>query len=575
MRFLYIKKPFIYLSYLCLVSLMFLHTVTEARAKKGFLDFVPAETPYLINYKMSEKVVKLLPKEIEAPTETEIMKDKNSGMRMTGLLFRDLIINFNEASLPKLGLTELKDLQIGIHGLGIWPVLSLSVQNQSAFTKWIVRSAKKAGIKPKQEGKSLIIPIQFDSNFKSSIAISFIGSYWVNFAIMPTVFTKKMLPYLNGQITPKSSIVTSKQLSTWAKEIGSSEHELSFIGFKRILQTLLGRGEGVNKQFSWIDNSITKGISKPCIDEYIEFSSAMPYLISGMNQNDQSGSYTGKTLLKLSNAVAKVTQSFMPKSLYLGSKDGSLGSFSFGLDIRKTIEGVQALLQHRIQNPFTCQHLIKVGLDSQKLQMMSSQLMMIPPFIYDVQGVSVNVYNVGKEKTGTVILSAKNVVNLLNIAKSMNPTFAKIKLPKVETGPQKLEGIPAPPGVNLMIQLEKNALGLSMGAEQTKILSTILKTDGEPNPSLYSMSYDLGRIMDTFLGYLKAAKSAQKTADEARYKMIVKAAKAEGKEPPPPPKSEDDKVPMEMLKSMNFGQTNISAHFTKEGLEVEFQTNSK
>jgi hypothetical protein len=576
MRFLYLKKPFVYLSYLCFVSLMLFQTVTEARAKKSFLDFVPAETPYLINYKIGESLAKFLPKKIKVPVEDEIMKDKDSGMRMSGLLFRDFIIHFKEDSLAELGLTKLKDLELGVHGLGIWPVLSLSVQSQSAFTKWIVKSAKKAGVKPQQDGKSLIIPTQFDSNFKSSIAISFIGSHWVNIAIIPTVFSKKMLPYLNGQVSPKTSMAASKQLLTWAKEVDGSEQHLSFIGFKRIAKTLLGRGEGLNNQFSWIDDSITKSISEPCMDEYIEVLNAMPYLVSGLQEGDQSGSYEGKTLLKLSNTVAKVAQSFMPKSLYLGSLDGSLGSVSFGLNIRKAIEGVQSLLQYRIQNPFTCHHLIKVGLDPQKLQMMSSQLMMIPPFIYDVYGISINAYNIDKkEPKGTVILSAKNVVNLLNIAKSMNPSFAKIKIPKVGTGPQKLEGVPAPPSINLMIQLEKNALGLSIGAEQTKELSTILKTDGETNPSFYRMSYDLGLIMDKFYSYLKASKAAVQTAEKQRYKTQVELAKAEGTEPPPPPKFDDDEEQMEMLQNMNFGLVKFAVYFTKEGLELTFQTNLK
>jgi hypothetical protein len=576
MRFLYLNKSFVYLGYFCLISSMFLHSVTEARAEESFLDFVPAETPYLINYKIGESLVKFLPKKIKVPAEDEIMKDKDAGMRLSGLLFRDLIIHFKEGSLTKLGLTKLKDLELGVHGLGIWPVLSLSVQSQSALTKWIVKSAKKAGVKPQQDGKSLIIPTQFDANFKSSIAISFIGSHWVNIAIIPTVFSKKMLPYLNGKASPKTSMATSKQLSTWAKEVGGSEQQLSFIGFKRILQTLLGRGEGLNNQFSWIDDSITKSISEPCMDEYIEVLSTMPYLVSALKEGDPSGSYEGKTLLKLSNTVAKVAQSFMPKSMYLGSQSGTIGSLSFGLNIRKAIEGVQALLQYRIQNPFKCHHLIKVGLDPQKLQMMSSQLMMIPPFIYDVHGISINAYNIDKnEPKASVILSAKNVVNLLNIAKSMNPSFAQIQIPKVGAGPQKLEGIPTPPNINLMIQLEKNALGLSIGAEQTKKLSTILKTDGDTNPGFYKMSYDLGQIMDKFYGYLKASKAAVKTAEKQRYKTQVELAKAEGTEPPPPPKVDDNEGQMEMLQNMNFGLVQFTVYFTKEGLELTFQTNLK
>lgn len=73
----------------------------------------------------------------------------------------------------------------------------------------------------------------------------------------------------------------------------------------------------------------------------------------------------------------------------------------------------------------------------------SSQPMMFPPFLYGIQGVSVSLDKISPQPRGGLVISAKNIVNLLNIAQGLKPELAQLVLPAVGAGPTLLK---APPG---------------------------------------------------------------------------------------------------------------------------------
>ena len=73
--------------------------------------------------------------------------------------------------------------------------------------------------------------------------------------------------------------------------------------------------------------------------------------------------------------------------------------------------------------------------------------MMIPPFLYDIQGVSFVLDKLQPIPSGAAIISAKNVMNLINIGRSMKPELAELGLPAVNAGPQVLKPPPGKPAL--------------------------------------------------------------------------------------------------------------------------------
>ena len=164
---------------------------------------------------------------------------------------------------------------------------------------------QKAGVIVSKKGSSLNIEI----SSKASLTLSYVSKSWINLALMPKQFAEEMLPYLNGTKKPKSNIVNSGQLTSWAKEVSSSPELLSTINFETIIQIFLNHGQGFNKRFAWVDDQIIKRVPQNCVPDYLELAKAIPYVISGIEQFE-SGKTKATFLLKLAPEIAQVTQTF-------------------------------------------------------------------------------------------------------------------------------------------------------------------------------------------------------------------------------------------------------------------------
>ena len=567
-------KPWLRLTYLLTCSLFVAHL---AQAEEHFLETVPAETSYLAYFELNQENAKLIPKTLPILSEEEAMRGQSDGSKMLNLIMRDLMIHYRDHSLSSLGLPPLSQFTVGVYGLGLWPVLSLTIAKQATFTQWIAKTAKRAGLTPKVEGSALVFHIA-DSKQPAELVIAFSSPHRVNVSFMPTLFKDKMLPYLTGKQKPAVSMQRAKMFKSWAREAQLSPTNAMFISLERIAKTLLGRGIGVNKAFPWINNQVVDAVPKSCVKEYLEMISHAPLLIMGRDVNQSANQYTGRAVWKFSKTLAEVTKAFMKESAYIIPNEDSLFSFSLNIDLKAIITALQSFIQTRIQTPYTCPHLSAIS-QPQKLQMFSSQMMMIPPFIFDVSGFSVSVSQLQPTPKGSVIINAKNIINLLNILKSMKPQASQIVIPKAGEGPQKLEGLPNPAPFDIMIELKKDALGLSVGPDHTQKVSTLLSSAPNAAPPLYAIQYNINLIIDSFKKYIQRVKETSKSATQAAYESQVELAKANGSEPPPPPAPEEDSTPefIQALTDINLGQSTMKMKFTAIGLESSFsiQVNAK
>lgn len=533
---------------------------SQAHAQESFLDLVPAETPYFLDYKMVDQAIQMMPKTLPDMKMDLTLIDSASEKLMI-LFMQDFMKHYNQKTLAQLGLKDIQDFHIGIYGLGIWPVLTLAVEKQGLFTRWFVKTSKKAGLKLSQEGRSLKLSLAPEA----SLILSFVGKSWVTIALVPTELQKEMLPYLNGTKKPVNSIQDSGQITRWAKEISSAKEILMAVNVERIIKTLLGRGEGLNKSFAMVGDLISKAVPKSCVDDYLEFSKAIPYILGGFKMSSKG--FGGVSLFKFSPELAKVTQGFLAESSYELKADGHLINLSLALNLKAIVAGMQQFMQAKIEKPFTCPNLLR-SFNPQKLQMLLSQVMMVPPFAYDLIGVSVVVKEINPSPQAQVVINAKNVSNLLNIAKSFNPQFAQVKLPAVGAPPALLEGLPIPPNFKVMVQVYKNALGLSLGVGQSEDLQKTLKGKANLNPSLFKLSYNLGRFFKMFSNMIESTKKFKRKSQEAKYKMELEQAKLNGTKAPTPPKFDDDLDPIDMLQKSMSGMVSFKFNFDSRGFVV-------
>lgn len=543
----------------------------SARAEDHFFDLAPAETPYLIYSEMNEWAQNMIQlQEATLITEEEALQDPSPAGRMLNLLSREFFIHLKEGTSQKLGLPELSQHRAGLYGLGLWPVFNVRVSNQGKFMKWIVRSAKKAGLTPTQSGKALIFEQQKKTRDPMQVVVASPSAGWVNIGFIPSVMSEQMLPYLTGTKRAETSMSGNNSFAVAAQRAKISSSVAAYISIERLMNTLLGQGEGLNQSFGWMDDRITKSVPQSCFGDYQEIAAAVPYLIMGQAVSSDPSRVGGRVVFKFSNELAAVTQTFSGTRSYVSPADGAQLQVDLNLNIKGIIAGLQGFLQAKSQTPFTCPHLLKAGADPQQLQLLSSQLMMIPPFVSDVKGVSITVKESMPVPTGSVILSADNVMNLINIAKSMKPELAQIKLPAVGAEPQVLEGLPLPPAMTPMVEITQNGLGLSIGSGLAGQVSQTLKAGASNNPPLLQLSLAYKELMTIFLAQMQQFQNRAAAFSESQYQMEVQRARNEGREPPPPPAKATN--PFEKLGEIEIERIQLSVKLTGEGMELELMS---
>lgn len=544
------------------VSLLTL-PISKAVAKDSMIEFVPAETPYFVHYKLNEYVTSFLPKEIPLSEET-------SEDFMTRLL-QDLVRHYNSKNLKALGLNEVTEMEFMLYGLGLWPVATLTLDDSKKFTRWIAKLAKATKTKLTQNGRFLVL--SSDRNPNVTLTLNFV-KHWVNIAVVPQVYASQMLKILGDTQAFPSNLKNSGQIEAWKQEIKSGQSGLAFVSFEKLTQILLKRGKGFNRSFAWLDDRPTQLVPPSCVDDYLSLIQSFPYMIAGFHVVDSMHS-EGQVLFKFSSALAQVTQNFTPKEAYKLKQKDELMSLSLGLNIKGIIDGIRTFVQARLEQPYTCPHLAQGMLAPEKLQMLSSQLMMIPPFIYDVQGISFSLNQVQPEPEAMAVIHAKNISSLLTILKSMVPQLANLVLPKVDAKPQVLSGLPLPPKLAVKAEMKADAFGLSIGSNQTNKLSALLASGAKKSNTLLYISYNMQRLFKLMSNSITSLQTFQQKSKEASYRIEVEQAKANGMPIPKKPSFKTAPNPLDFLGNIYSGQLVMKLGFNDQGLYMAVKQQSE
>lgn len=561
-----------YLGRLILPVLLITTFIQEASAKESFMDFVPQETPYLIyfeaNQNIPDRLFELL-KFTPLSNEEAFIKGSQPGFEtFAALLYFDCLQAAKEKKFDSLGMPSRKEIKYGVYGLGLWPVVSIAVKDQKKFITWIAKRAANANLKLKQSGNRFQILFPKDKPIPVQVWLTTRGPDWMTLSIVPSKKAEQFLAYVSGVKKPKVALSGSQAFFNLIESVGvRPDRTIAFVSIKSFFETLLNRGVGLNQAFGWINDSIMRATPESCITEYLELANAIPYAIFG--QKSGNDTLDVKALLKFSETVAQVTRNFNPPSSYELPHSDAVVHFNLGMNIGGIINGVQRFLQYRVQTPFTCPNLSKV-FPAAKLQMFLSQLMMIPSFLHDIHGVSVALDKLEPVPSGAAIISAKNVMNLINIAKSMKPQFAQLELPAVDAGPQLLKPPPGkqPLPFKLNVEIKANAVGLSVSPSSTKLVSDLLKAEPSKSAALLSFSYNMNVLTNSLDQYINKTLEVQRKGKMSDHKIAVEQAKREGKERPPrPPVVPPNPVEKILDLYKSFGRIGMKVRFTEHGLE--------
>ena len=115
---------------------------TTAQAQE-LLSVVPAESSYVIRFQGSRDSIDMgfispnsdFMKQMMGAFKKNIQKAKPQEQRAMKLI-EELVTLYQNDQFEQIGLNT-KTIQIGVYGLGLWPVASVSLSDQGRFRSWM------------------------------------------------------------------------------------------------------------------------------------------------------------------------------------------------------------------------------------------------------------------------------------------------------------------------------------------------------------------------------------------------------------------------------------------------------
>lgn len=520
------------------------HASVEAR---DLLEVIPAETSYMFRFQGSKHAPTLEESGLDLNFFLEVLRSMpvspDPHAQFFKGAFEELLKLYQEGKISEVGL-RFDDIQVGIYGVGLWPVASVSLSDSTLFKKWLFKRLDEGNIKlTSWRDRADTYDLNCDPKGKLTCLFSLSdGRLSAGFTLNP--YAAQFADLMTGVKRPQESLKQSNFVTALAQNANASTHTASFVSFQRVVKTLLDQGSGLNKSLLPQKLNLASQLQPECVEEYLSIVGLMPDIYLGQEEYQVGQPMTSKVLWRFKGGLADASATLSAQDLYRVSDARSLFSLGFSMNIPMLIQAVQKLMQGMIQSPYTCPHLSQGPLASEKLQQGLMVTQMVPPFARNLRGVSFSLLGVqlnqGKppQADALVIITSAQAPMLLQFLKGAGKEFKDFVVPKVGAPASPLEGLKLPPPLQgLKIKLTQDAIGVALGERAVKELEVALKTPNAGAQPTLRVHY---RMSDLLALIKQGLQMFNPKADQAALNMM--------------------QSPIESI--------NIGLGFTQKGLEV-------
>ncbi|MCA9547100.1 MAG: hypothetical protein KC613_22015 [Myxococcales bacterium] len=515
-------------------------------AASAMLAHIPADSPYVFAsgqpmpkeamdkiFGLFEPLTKKLDEELTKAL-AEPASDRPEE-KVGRALAEELKGNFNRAGLEKLGIDTQP--MFALYGVGVLPVMRLTLKDPNAFKAMIGRVETKSGMKaPTAKLGELEYYKISDDGVTAAIAI--IGNELVATG-GPDGAMAKLLPLAFGQEKPAKTFADAGTLAQINSAYGFQAFGTGVIDLNVIAATVMGDATGTNKAIWDAIGAPTPPLDGVCKGEIKAMVAKAPRMVFGYTEMSAS-TWAAKYVVELDAGLAKDLAGLTAK-LPGAMADKALMQFGLGLDVGKTIEFAKAQVKALQAAPFKCQQFAEFNEGVNQAAAGMNQP--LPPVINGLRGLRVVLesgeFTGGQPKNikGYALLAAEGADQLLAMAKGMVPPLASLNV----AADGKAVALPPgmiPPVVEAPhIAMNNAAIAVSVGQGVEAKLSGLLSAAPAEAPVLH-FGYDVGEFM----------------------KLIQQSA----------PMGGEEKAILEALGGA-MGYTSYGLHFTAKGIEIRQQ----
>lgn len=421
----------------------------KARKSKELLQYIPADTPYVMAF------TKPLPDDLMDKFEPSVDKMLSAYQRMMRYTLSEQLIElssqedgaeeaerlqgFMDEMLSLMSIKGLREAGIdrdslfAFYGDGILPVFRVAVSDIDAFDAAIERLESKA------DEKFLVGELQGkDYRYRDfdelRLVVASLGKDVV-VSLVPVAFGDERLARTLGIDKPRASLARSKEFRNTVKQYGFTDHFLSVIDVEQIAATFAGDPTGRNSEFLEMLEFDLQTVSAECAAEIAELASVAPRIVMGYTDVNTDFLETGM-VVELRDDVASGMASLPAPVPGLGVDMGGLFSFGFSLDLMAARSFYESRLDAIEASPFECEHL--ADLNDSVVKGREALAKPLPPVVYSFRGMLANVSGITgmdiASKTppesidASILMAIENAQDLVTMAAMMSPEVAALNL---------------------------------------------------------------------------------------------------------------------------------------------------
>ena len=545
-----------------------------ARKSKELLQYIPADTPYVLAFTkpfpddLTERFEVTADKTLaayrtiidyymaEAIAEAEASEDDE------GVAAAETMQSFMSEFKTLLSVKGLRDAGVGrdalfaVYGNGILPVIRIALTDNDAFDATIARLEAKA------DEEFLTGEIGDESyryldieEFRLIIATP--GDDAV-IAIVPGTATDARLGEVLGLKVPKDNLAKNRLLRNIKKEYDFTDHMVSFIDVERVAASFLDDESGRNKEFAEAAGLDMSELSAACKSELAEIAAIAPRIVAGYTEVSNRA-LRASMVVELRDDIASGAAALPAAVPGLGMDAGGLFSFGFSLDPLAARNFYEARLDAMEADPFECEHLADLQAGTAKGR--EALAKPVPPVVYSFRGFMANVtglegMDIATETPpesidATILLAMENAQDLVTMAAMLDPQIAALNL--LPDGKAKQLDLPQLASIaeQAFAALSDSALSVSLGEGAEANAEAMLTADVQsPNP-LMSVSMDSKKYYE-FIG-----------------QTGLQEPDPDSEEPPMPPEVRNAMQDIMVSSGELYERMSINVQLTKRGIEID------
>ncbi|MCH5376288.1 MAG: hypothetical protein JJ992_20140, partial [Planctomycetes bacterium] len=451
-------KPAARIGVVAVILLAIAGTADAARKPKDLLQYIPADTPYVMAF------TRPLPNELMDKMEPAVDETLSAYRRMIEFMLTDakarraLEGTDEESGEPNsdeelqrleavmdefmgmLSVKGLRDAGIGrdslfaIYGDGLLPVVRFAMTDGEKFDALIARLENRADASLKVAELNGVSYQYADLDEKARLVIATPGDDAV-IALVPAAYDEARLAATLGLTKPRNSLARSKTLDKIAREYDFTEHAVGFFDVQRIAASFMGDPSGLNAELLALLQYDPSQIDDTCRAEFGHLAAIAPRVVFG---------YTGINVRHLDAAMIVELREDIAAGLAtlpaavpgLGADPGGLFTFGFSLNPLALRAFYEARLDAMEEDPFECVALAELQASTVKGRAALAQP--VPPVVYNFRGMLTSVRDITgfdfqskqppESVDASILFAIENAQDIVNMAALMDPRVAALNL---------------------------------------------------------------------------------------------------------------------------------------------------